>query len=522
MSRTEAQALALIALFMLVRRDASAQEADATPSPSTPTSASSDQVTPTTKLVASTQPNPEGLARSGELIWGEREAIQGLRDQQLWMHWEHTDPPPVETLEDVMVRRRAVIEAIERELLVREARRRGTSIPLEELKRWLYEQIPGEDRPTFEGLDDLVRARLKLKAKASLGAFWQAAERVALVERLRAQLTAELTDESGREEWLKRGRLIGLSMLLVPRVPTSDEITQATRNLQPEMRAYYEKHSALFSQADRALVTPIFFSEGKGERERQQLVEVQRLLSEGQTLSDLQARYPTLQTRAKQSLSARLLPKKTTLEEGGVSRPRITRYGWTIYLIHKVYRGYTRSFEERSVQRECASAVLIEEDRLTHARRAAERGRQLLQSGDESSVRSWAKANRAHLKLPAPFYANPNQIIPMLGTAPALHDQLFSFKLGEVSEVTPVRQSYVIAKVISRQEQTADWEAARVEFMRTWRLERARKLLNEWLSAKLEGQPRWVSSSRLKALDLTPLRAPLSVTLSDDLGPQRP
>jgi len=516
--------VALFTLLTLMRQSASAQEADSTPTTPAPlpTSATDKPTATSVARQASTPTTPEGLARSGELIWGEREAIQGLRDQQLWMHWEHTDPPPVETLEDMMVRRRAIIEAIERELLVREAKRRGISLSLEELKRWVYEQIPGEDRPTFEGLDNLVRARLKLKAGASLGAFWRASERVALVERLRAELTAELTDEAGREEWLKRGRLIGLSMLLVPRVPTSDEITQAIRKFQPEMRAYFKKHKALFSQADRALVTPIFFSEGKGERERQQLVELRRMLSEGRSLSDLKAQYPTLQTRAKQSLSARLLPKKTTLVEGGVSRPRITRYGWTIYLIHSVYRGYTRSFEERSVQRECASAVLIEGDLLTHAKRSAERGRQLLQSGDEASVRSWAKANRAHLKLPAPFYANPNQIIPMLGTAPALHDQLFSFKVGEVSEVTPVRQSYVIAKVTSRQEQTADWEATRVEFMRSWRAERARKILNEWLSARLEGQPRWVSSSRLKALALDPLRAPLSVSLSDDAGLNSP
>lgn len=498
--------LAQPALLTLIAAHAVAQESPPAPPPT--------QATPAETPASAQAVSTEGLARSGALVWGDREALLGIRHQQLWMHWEHTDPPPVESLDDMMVRRRAIIEAIERELLVQEAKRRGLSLSLEELRRWTYEQIPGGDRPTFEGLDQLIRARLKLKAEGSLGAFWQAAERVALVERLRERLTAELSEAEGREVWRTRGRLLGLQMLLIPRVPTSDEITQATRTLQVEMRTYYDKHKQLFSQADRALVTPVFFSGGKGERERLQLIEVQRLLTEGQSLADLKAQYPTLQTREKQSLSARLLPKQSVLKEGEVTRPRVTRYGWTIYQLHKVFRGYTRSFEERSVQRECASAVLIEKDQLKHAREVAMRGRELLKHGSDESVRSWAKANRAHLKLPAPFYANPNQIIPMLGTAPALHDQLFTFKVGGVSEVTPVRQSYVIIKVVSRQEQSAAWEDARGDFMQTWRAERARKLLNEWLSKTLEGQPRWVSSSRLKALDLSPLKEPLSVSLN--------
>lgn len=464
----------------------------------------------------------EGLARSGDLIWNEQQTLQGLRHQQIWVHWEYHDPPPVESLEDTMVRRRAVIEAIERELLVNEAKKRKITITLEELKQWIYEQIPGENRPSQEGLEDLIRARLKLHANASLDTFWQAAERIALVEKLRVDLTAEITEEEAHQEWLKRGRLIGLQMLLVPRVPTSDEITQATRTFQKEMRAYYDEHHALFSQVDRALVTPIFFSGGKGEQERLQLLEVQRLLSEGQSLIDLKAQYPTLQTRAKQSLSSRLMPKKTILEEGSVSKPRITRFGWTIYQIHKVYRGYTRSFEERSVQRECAAAILIENNQLSQAMKVAQRGRSLLSIGDEVSVKSWAKANRAHLKIPAPFYANANQVIPMLGTAPALHDQLFSFQVGQVSEIIPIRQSYVIAKVISKQERTATWDSARVDFMRQWRVERSRKILNEWLTSHLEGQPRWVSSSRLKALNLQKLSTPLSMLLTHDSSTNPP
>jgi len=450
------------------------------------------------------------------------ETLQGLRHQQLWMNFEHTDPPPIEALDDLMVRRRAVIEAIERELLVREAQRRGLTLQLEELRAWVQKQIPGADRPRLEALDDLIRARLKLAPGASLGAFWQAAERVALVERLRERMSAELSEEEARQEWLKRGRLIAVELLLIPRVPTSDEITAALGRLQTEMKAYYDEHQALFSQADRALVTPIFFSGGKGERERKKLLEVQAQLSQGRSLDELKSELPTLQVRAKKSLSARLLPKKSQLEVGAVTRPRITRFGWTIYQIHRVDRGYTRSFEERSVQRECASAVLIERDELPKARALAERGRQLLAVGSPESLSSWAKSSRAHLKRPAPFFANPNQVIPMLGTAPELHDKLFKAQVGEVSELTPIRQSYVVAKLVSRQEQSGDWGTARADFMKKWRAERERKLLNEWLSASLKDQPRWVSSSQLKALDTSALKAPLSISLSHEPSAKQP
>jgi hypothetical protein len=302
-------------------------------------------------------------------------------------------------------------------------------------------------------------------------------------------------------------------MFLIPRVPTSREISEAVGRYQKEMRAYYDRHPALFAQPDRAMVSPLFLAGGKGERARTSLEEARKLLVEGASLEEVRARFPTLQLKNQKSVNLKHLPQGTTLKEGSYSPLRLTRHGWTFYKVIRAYPGYKRAFEERGVQRECASAVLIERDELTHARKLADRARALLRHGSDEALNAWAKASRAHLKQPAPFHANPNHVIPSLGAAPKLHDALFELPVGEVSEVSVVRQSYVVALVSERIERTEPWTEASAEFLSTWREERSRRVLSDWLSKTLKDAPRWVSTSGLKSLDLTPLKRPLSAPL---------
>ena len=209
------------------------------------------------------------------------------------------------------------------------------------------------------------------------------------------------------------------------------------------------------------------------------------------------------------TLKKRGIPKGTELKEGAITPVRLARHGWTFYQIKRVYASYTRSIKEISVQREISAAILRAKDDLPEARRLAEDARRRLSTialSAEEALRAWTKGQRARFKQPHPFSNSLNQVIPQLGKAPELHDLLFTLREGSVTPVIKVRQNYVIARLIERKSREKTWAEARIKFMPNWRDEKNPKILDQWLSKALKDQPRWVSSSGLKSVDIDALR----------------
>ena len=444
------------------------------------------------------------LARSGSVQWTISNAEKYLKRYRAWLHWETSSPQPLSTLNDISALRRILISALEREVLVRFAKENknlsdSSSLERSKLKSWLLEMVPGSIRPSDKGLADFIRGRLKMKGGSDLAFFWEAAEDAYWVQKLKALLVSELKEEDAKAEWKRQGTLLGVWLLQIPRVPTSNEITKAVRRYPAEIKKYYQSNLQLFSQPLRLLVDPYWIKGGKLESHRLEAVEVQTKLSQGKVLATLREEHPQLSKGGSKTLRGRSIPKNTDIKEGTYTPIRLTRYGWTFYHIKRVYPEYVRSLKERSVEREVAAAVLREMDDLPRARKLAERAQKLLLEGKSlQQIKTWARANRVRISSPDPFFSSKQQVVPTVGLAPELHQRIFTLNLNEVSEPIKVRQHYVVAQLKEKKIQEDQWETIKKDFLKQWTIQRAPELLDEWLTKHLKDQPRWVRTKLLQ------------------------
>lgn len=446
------------------------------------------------------------IAQSGEVIWSLLDAERYLKRYRAWLNWESSAPQPLSTLNDISALRRLLIVALEREVIVREAKRTFLSsntasdhaVNRANLVKWLMSLIPGSIRPSLEGLDDFIRGRLKMKPESDLSFFWLAIEDAYWVERFKTDLVAKLAEADAESEWKKQGTLLSTVILQIPRVPTSQEITAARKRLDQEIRQYYQDNLNLFSQPLRLLVEPFWIEGGKSETERLQAVEIRKALEEGATFERIKELYPLLATGSPKTLRGRSIPKDTELKEGAISPVRLTRYGWTFYLIKRIYPEYQRALSERSVEREVTAAVLRERDELPRAQNLAQKARELLSSGkDMKQINAWARSNRVRISQPSPFFESEQGVIPSIGLAPELHKQLFELKVGEVTTSVHVRQHYLVARLNAREERSDDWANVKEEYIKSWRLKRSSQILDEWLTQHLKDQKRWLKTPEL-------------------------
>jgi hypothetical protein len=483
----------------------------AAPPTAAPPTRSSDPSSPEASPPSSKlkTPKEDVIIRSGEIQWTADDVIKALSRFHLWLRWSRSDPPSVDALKDSRNLRQTMIKAIEREVLIREATARLPSPTPGTLRAWVIEKVPGTVRPSTEGLEDYVRGRLKLLPKTPIDDFWRSSEEMYMIDQLRIDLIKNLDEAEAQREWRRRGEKVRAWFIQVPRVPSSLEISRGIKKYRDDLQAYYEKNAALFSQPVRLLALPFWIKGGRTEMHRVQAKNVRDRLADGTPAQELFAQFPQLTQGGMKTLKKRGIPKRTKLKEGAITPLRLARNGWTFYQIKRVYASYTRSIKEISVQREISAAILRAKDDLPEARRLAEDARRRLSAiaiGSEAELRAWTKRERARFKQPQPFSNSLNQVIPQLGKAPELHDLLFTLREGSVTPVIKVRQNYVVARLIERKSREKTWAEARLNFMPRWRDENNPKVLDQWLSKTLKDQPRWVSSSGLKSLDIDALR----------------
>lgn len=473
------------------------------------------------------------VARSGEIEWTLRDAEVHIKRYRGWLHWETSAPQPLEVLQDVSALRRILINAIEREVIAKASRAeelaQGPIIGRRQYREWLIGLVPGSLRPNDEGLDQFIKGRLKMRAEESLDFFWRAVEDAYWVNRKKESLVAALTEEDARAEWTRRGELIKTWLMQIPRVPTSREISTAIKRYPKEMRAYYDAHPELFSQPLRLLVEPYWIRGGKLEAERLQALEARDRVAKGEPLDRVIEELPMLTRGGAKSIRGKSIPKGTEVREGAVTQIRLTRYGWTFYTIKRVYPAYVRSLQERSVQREVAAAVLRERDDLPRAQKLAQRAQQELKSAESiEALKRWGRSRRVRVNAPDPFFASKQNVVPTIGLAPDLHTAIINAPEGVVLPPIKVRQHYVLAKIVERSKRAEPWSEARDYFLKQWRAERAPRVLDEWLTAELKEQPRWISMKRLKFFKSDALKfestqnpkAPVKPDAQPDAAPQ--
>lgn len=491
-----------------------AWSAEPDPSPSAPEPSEAQPAQPAQPNT--TQPSNDRLARSGDVIWSVRDAEDHLKRYRAWLNWESSANQPLEVLEDERALRRILISTLEREVVVRYARaaelERGPILGRPQLIDWLRSLVPGAIRPAPEDLDHFIRGRLKMKAGDDLSFFWHAVEDAYWVARLQRQLVAELAEEDGRREWKRRGEQTSAWLMQIPRVPTSAEISQATKRYQREMKTYYDDNMKLFSQPVRLLVAPYWIRGGKLEPQRMQAQETRDRIAGGEAVERVIEEYPMLTQGGVKSIRGRSIPPNTEIKEGALTPIRLTRYGWTFYQIKRVYPAYVRALTERSVQREVAAAVLRARDDLPRARKLAQSAlKQLERAESIAELKRWGRSRRIRVSAPAPFFASTQNVVPTVGLSPELHKAIIDAEVGALVPPIHVRQHYVIARIVGRTKRDKPWAEERDHFMKTWRRERTPQLLDEWLTRTLKDAPRWISTPKLKTVRIQRLKfeAPL-------------
>ena len=247
------------------------------------------------------------------------------------------------------------------------------------------------------------------------------------------------------------------------------------------------------------MVEPFWIRGGRSEVQRVETNTVRKALIEGQRLESLKDDYPLLTKGSIKTLRGRSIPRNTEIKEGVFTPVRLTRYGWTFYKIKRIYPEYVRSLNERSVKREVAAAVLREQDHLPRAMNLAQHAKKLLeQNVEESQIIKWARSNRVRISKPDPFFESLQSVVPTIGLAPRLHENILNLDLNQVSEPVSVRQHYVVAKMLKRTERQEDWNVVKEDFIKSWKLRRAPHILDEWLTIFLKKKSRWVNTKLLQ------------------------
>jgi hypothetical protein len=442
------------------------------------------------------------IARSGPLQLNRAQVISALQRYRTWLHWSSSKAPSLDILKTYASMRRITIQAVERMLIAQEAQKRLGTPTREILRQWIMESVPGRIRPKDDALDTFIRGRLALKVHASLDLFWRSVQEMYLIDSIRANLLNHLDEKKAQVEWYQRGQLAHIWLVQIPRVPTHQEISQGIKKYQKEMLSYYQKNSSLFSQPERLLVRPYWLNAAYTDSYKQVVQSIAIRAQKGESIDELLNKYTQLRQGGTQTVPSNRLPANSVIKEKSFSNVKQTRKGWTFYQILRIYPGYKRNFNERSVQRELSASILRQKPDLPHARSLADQVRQLLKLGDEKQIIAWSKKHRIRFKKPNGFFRSSNHMIPQIGTAPQLHNEIFSLQVNQVSQVTQVRQNYVIARLVKMSKREKQWVNARQAFMKQMREELKPRILDQFLTDLLKEQPRWLSTSGLKSIDL--------------------
>jgi hypothetical protein len=129
----------------------------------------------------------------------------------------------------------------------------------------------------------------------------------------------------------------------------------------------------------------------------------------------------------------------------------------------------------------------------------------LLTAGAEApALDALAKAERLVVETTPPFARSAAPLVPTLGMAPALFDDLFARTPdAPVTAVHRVRQHYVVGRRLTFETPAPGaWAEARATFVPAWRARQRGRAVEDWLRATLKDAPTWVDVERLKAVEV--------------------
>lgn len=475
--------------------------------------------------------DPDVLGRAGAVtldVAGFRVAVDEARVLE---QWRRGAPPPLQALANPRLRRRLMTQALETRVVRREARRRGLAPDPTRFGEMLRLAAAGHRLETPPTPEVIAAARaLPDVDRALVERFGAPAERVRRVgqdvieaELLADALLAEVPEATLAEAWRKANTRVVLDLVRVPRVPTSGEIDRAVAERQPAITAYYRAHPRLFRSPERAFVRRLLVpvaadaspAERAAARARAEALRAEAVAAGPEGFEALvrreapprEARSGGRMTVSRDQLPAAYAVDPATLKQGPgpLSPVEATAEGWHIWRLEARAPAVERPLNDPRVQREIAAELLREEDALPAARRTAGRVRALLgQDPDGPALKALVEEARLQRHTTEPFDAAGPPVVPVIGVAPELFEAAFALTAeAPLTSVLRVRQHYVVGRLVSREAPEPDgWPAARERFTAEWKARQRPRVIDEWLTRRLDGRPMWIDTPKLQGLTL--------------------
>ena len=143
------------------------------------------------------------------------------------------------------------------------------------------------------------------------------------------------------------------------------------------------------------------------------------------------------------------------------------------------------------------------QDALPTARATVEAVAALLAREPEgAALAERVRADRLRRKTTRRFSQAGPALVPEVGVAPELFNALFGLRaVGAVSPIFTVRQDYVVARLVERTApDPATWPAERAAFVARWRAAERSRVVDAWLSTRLQGAPLWIDQPAVERL----------------------
>lgn len=455
-----------------------------------------------------------GIGRAGPVVMDVDALRVAVQEARVLQAWRGGAQPPAEALESIMLRRRLLTKAMETRLVRLEVARRGLELPAAEVDGLMRAAALGKAPRPLPGppVAD-ADARIFERFGVPTAQVRRVAEDLVSGRVLTEALLDDVDVETLRARWRKEQTRVRLDLVGVPRVPSSKEIDAATKARSAEIDAWYAAHRNRFVRPERTIVSRVFVAFGPDRGvTRAKIDGLRGRVAGGEAVGEV-ARAASEGPNARRGgrlggMSRKQLPAAFEVAaKGGVTPVLEERDGWAFYVTDGRVPAMSRGSDDPRVRREITATLLREADQLPHARKVALRVRALLRRApDGAKLAALVKTERLRRRTTEPFHAAGAQLVPTIGLAPKLFEAAFELAPGAVSQVIPVRQAYVVARLVERLEaDPAAWAPAQAEWVKAWRARERPSVVQGWLTGRLAEKQAWVDMERLRALTLADL-----------------
>jgi hypothetical protein len=484
-----------------------------------------------TELSKTTEKEEVVLIQADHIKLSIEMAVDAFRRQALLIYYNNRKLPQIDPFQNQDFLRKQLTTLVEAKLI--EAQCQKDLIQLteeEEQKLWdpLLKELTQD--PIFQHPTELRMLKEELL-------------RQALVQKWVKWKISQIPEQEIEKEYLRQNTSIRILQAQIARIPSYQEIQEAKIKYQNEILEFYQNQQHRFTQDHHYKVNVVQISQQQIDARfpptlvwQEQQVEVQKqdqlqraaklekiLMTELQAMPQknlkllceryaLKCSFEQLIKSAniKEYLPEGFDPNSLNQQVHPLITPMKFHYkDWRFYEILSYHAGFKRSLEDDRIQTEIASEILQQKNELPSTYEFAKQVKDFMEKlpismamiwEDQVKIdqlpenerkwiaekKQWLKQKQGRLILTESFKQSPSHYTPKLGKSDPLHTLLFQMKVGQTSQIYPIRQVFAIAKLIEYQPPVYSWDQMRTSFSEKWRNEKHKSFIEQYLNEYLK------------------------------------